>query len=84
VVLSLLTHVTELPKGNLTGFGEYAVVDNADAPITIDTDAPGVAGGGSGVGEVGTDVAPPQPNEISISRAPSVVGILMFLTKAPT
>jgi hypothetical protein len=85
VALSLLTHVTELPRANLTGLGEYAAVVNADAPITIDTDVPGgvpgVAGGGSSVGEVGTDVDPPQPNDMSISRAPSVAGILMVSPK---
>jgi hypothetical protein len=81
-VLSLLIHVTELPVANLTGLGEYAAVVNADAPITIDTDAIGVRFS-SGVGEaVGTEVDPPQPNEASITRAASGAGVLICFLKA--
>ena len=86
-MLSLLTHVTALPRANLIGFGEYAVPDSPDAPITIDTGVPGAAGGiaGSGVGDdVGRDVDPPQPMDRNTSKPATAVLILMVAPGART
>src|SRR4051812_13474420 len=56
---SALVQVTVPPTATLIGFGEYAVVDSADEPLTID--ALTVAGFGVvGVGVVEDD---PQPYE---------------------
>jgi len=80
-VTSLLTQTTVPPTATLSGLGAYAVVVNADAPATIETVAPcGVgpgAGGvgkdanGDGVGETGTDVEPPHPDDATSSAAPA-------------
>src|SRR5262249_11282496 len=40
VTLSLFIHVTVVPTGTLTGFGENAVVVSVDAPATIATGVP--------------------------------------------
>ena len=52
VVMSLFTNVTVVPTATLTGFGEYAVDERLNAPLTIATldVEPDGAGVGAGVG----------------------------------
>jgi hypothetical protein len=49
--VSLFTHVTIVPTETFSGFGEYAVVVRALAPLTIVTVAVVSVGVGVGVGE---------------------------------
>jgi hypothetical protein len=75
VRVSLLVHVTVPPTDTVIGFGEYALVVNVVAPMTIDACAP-VAGGVAG--EAGDDEdEPPQATVNPNSSAPNAIRNLM-------
>ncbi len=56
VIESMFVHVTVVPAVTVSGFGEYAVVVSARAPLTIETAAVLLAGDGV----VGVELLLPQ------------------------
>ena len=65
--LSLLSQLTVVPTETLSGFGEYAVLDNVEEPLTMVTVVL-PAGAGSGVSDGDVELFPQAVRQTAVKR----------------